>query len=78
MCRYLSCSAKEKLGCRGRAILPVNASADQLRISQPHSHPPDEHATEKDQFFKKLKSASRSIPGSLKTIYDNLAVLYVV
>lgn len=68
----------KKAGCRARAILPPSGSPDKLRITNPHNHPPDENATEKEEFLKSLNAAASSIPGSLKVIYDNVAVLYVV
>lgn len=74
-CRYLGCAEIKRNGCRARAIMPVGASVEELRVTKPHNHPPDENAEEKEEFLKQLKSASRSMPGSLKKVYDNISVM---
>lgn len=73
----MACAEMKKTGCRARAILPVDGSEKQLRVTTPHNHPRDEHAEEKNYFYKHLKGAARTMPGSLKKVYDNIAQLCV-
>lgn len=67
-----------KNGCKARAIIPVDGDIEQLRITRNHNHPPDENAEEKEEFLKQLKVAVKSMPGSMKKIYDNMAQMYVL
>lgn len=76
--RYLGCADHRKSGCRGRATLPVGGTVDQLRITQPHNHPPNLTAAEKDMFIKELRKAvvsSSMEKMSLKMIYETIAEL---
>lgn len=75
--RYLGCAEVKRNGCRARAIIPVNGTPNQLRVTQPHNHPPDDNAEEKEEFIKRLKEASRTIPGTLKNVYETISFLYV-
>lgn len=65
----------KRLSCRARAIMPVTGSAKDIRVTKPHNHPPNEIAEEKEQLLKQLKAAVHSMPGSLKVVYDNVALL---
>ncbi|CAH0552590.1 unnamed protein product [Brassicogethes aeneus] len=78
---YLGCAEHKKSGCRGRATLPLHGNNDQLRLTQPHNHPPDVNAEEKEAFLRGLKKAVRSAPmqnATLKKVYDTLAEVYLV
>ncbi|GJQ69404.1 hypothetical protein Trydic_g6519 [Trypoxylus dichotomus] len=75
--RYLVCSKYLSAGCRGRAVLPVNAEHNRLRITQPHNHPPDNTVAEKYDFFKRLKLAVQRLPNAqLKTVFDEVVQFY--
>lgn len=73
--RYLGCAEIKRNGCRARAIIPVNGTPDQLRVTMAHNHPPDDNIEEKEEFLKKLKEAVRTMPGTLKKIYETIAFL---
>lgn len=62
-------------GCRARAIMPVDGTPEQLRVTMSHNHPPNDNIEEKEEFLKKLKEASRTMHGPLKKIYETLAIL---
>ncbi|KAI4457473.1 btb domain transcription factor [Holotrichia oblita] len=71
--RYLVCSKYISAGCRGRAILPINADHSNLRITQPHNHPPDNTVAEKYDFLKRLKLAVQGLPKvQLKMVFDEV------
>lgn len=72
-CRYLACAESKRSGCKARAIIPVRGTADDLRLTQAHNHPPDENAAEREEFIKKLKEVVGTIPGSLRKIYEAIA-----
>ncbi|KAK5650916.1 hypothetical protein RI129_001945 [Pyrocoelia pectoralis] len=75
--RYLGCIENKKVGCHGRATLPLHGTSDQIKITQPHNHPPDSTAEEKYTFYKQLKAAVRSMESStLKNVYETVAELY--
>ncbi|KAJ8968834.1 hypothetical protein NQ317_005302 [Molorchus minor] len=66
----------KKSGCRGRAIIPVGGGIETLKITQPHNHPPDPNAEEKDLFLRELK-AMIQLPNmqyaTLKQVYETVA-----
>ncbi|KAF5273470.1 hypothetical protein FQA39_LY07487 [Lamprigera yunnana] len=74
--QYLACAEIKRSGCRARAILPVGMSYSHLRLTHPHNHPPNENAEEREDFVIHLKQAVRSMPGSLRKVYDTIAILY--
>ncbi|XP_049821077.1 modifier of mdg4 isoform X5 [Aethina tumida] len=77
--RYLGCAEHKKSGCRGRATIPLHGTLDQLKMTQPHNHPPDVNAEEKEAFLKGLRKAVRSTSmqhATLKKVYDTLAEVY--
>lgn len=73
--RYLACAELKRIGCHGRAIMPVQGTEDDVRITKPHNHPPDGNAEERECFVAHLREAARSSPGSLKKVYDNVAMM---
>ncbi|KAF5302705.1 hypothetical protein FQR65_LT08447 [Abscondita terminalis] len=75
--RYLGCSENKRLGCHGRATLPLHGTPNQLKITKLHNHPPDITAEEKYAFIHQLKSAVRTMENSsLKNVYSAVAELY--
>ncbi|XP_008198840.1 protein tramtrack, beta isoform isoform X1 [Tribolium castaneum] len=77
--RYLGCAEHKKSGCRGRATIPVGGTLSMLKMTQPHNHPPDVNAEEKDAFIKELKNAVRSNSmekATLKKVYETVAEVY--
>lgn len=71
----MACAELKRTGCHARAILPVNGAFEDLRVTKVHNHPPDENAEEKEFFFAHLRDASKSMSGSLKNVYENVALL---
>ncbi|CAH2013229.1 unnamed protein product [Acanthoscelides obtectus] len=74
--RYLGCAEHKKNGCRGRATIPVNGTVEQLKVTKPHNHPPDQMAEEKESFLKELKKAVRSDAmegATLKRVYEGVS-----
>ncbi|XP_018573583.1 protein tramtrack, beta isoform isoform X4 [Anoplophora glabripennis] len=77
--RYLGCAEHKKSGCRGRATIPVGGFIHQLKVTQPHNHPPDFNAEERDAFIKELKAAVRSVSmenATLKKVYETVAEVF--
>lgn len=73
---YLGCAEHKKSGCRGRATIPVGGFIHQLKVTQPHNHPPDFNAEERDAFITELKAAVRSVSmenATLKKVYETVA-----
>jgi hypothetical protein len=74
--RYLGCAEHKRSGCRGRATIPVGGTLSMLKMTQPHNHPPDVNAEEKDAFIRELKNAVRSNSmekATLKKVYETVA-----
>ncbi|XP_063907066.1 protein tramtrack, beta isoform-like isoform X7 [Zophobas morio] len=77
--RYLGCAEHKRSGCRGRATIPVGGNLKMLKMTQPHNHPPDVNAEEKDAFIRELKVAVRSNSmekATLKKVYETVAQVY--
>ncbi|RZC37906.1 FLYWCH domain containing protein [Asbolus verrucosus] len=77
---YLGCAEHKRSGCRGRATIPVGGSLNMLKMTQPHNHPPDVNAEEKDAFVRELKNAVRSHSMekvTLKKVYETVAEVYM-
>jgi hypothetical protein len=73
---YLGCAEHKRSGCRGRATIPVGGTLSMLKMTQPHNHPPDVNAEEKDAFIRELKNAVRSNSmekATLKKVYETVA-----
>ncbi|XP_019880592.1 protein tramtrack, beta isoform isoform X7 [Aethina tumida] len=73
--RYLTCAKYGKTGCHGRATIPKNGAVSELKVTQPHNHPPDVTLAERESFYQNLKElveiTSPSVP--LKTVYETAA-----
>ncbi|XP_066139033.1 protein tramtrack, beta isoform-like isoform X15 [Euwallacea fornicatus] len=68
--RYLTCAEFKKMGCRGRATIPLNGKIDLLKITQPHNHLPDVNTAERLLFLIDLKNAVRDFQSAtLKSVY---------
>ncbi|KAJ8919040.1 hypothetical protein NQ315_016946 [Exocentrus adspersus] len=77
--RYLGCAEHKRSGCRARAMIPVDGLIHELKVTQPHNHPPDLNAEEKDAFIKELKAGVRSVSmenATLKKVYDTIAEVF--
>lgn len=71
-CRYFCCANKKTSSCTATAILEANASKDEIVLTRPHNHPPDESLVIKNLFETKLKHAVVLSDISVKDIYNNV------
>nr|XP_022904830.1 protein tramtrack, beta isoform-like isoform X1 [Onthophagus taurus] len=75
--RYLGCAETKRLGCRARAIMPLNEKMGQIKLKQGHNHPRDINAEEKVQFLKELKRVVVHMGKStLRHVYDTVSKIY--
>lgn len=75
LARYLCCAELKKLGCRGRATVPVDGNVQLLKVTQPHNHHPDLQATSRLDFLVNLKNAVRAMSSAtLKHVYEVVSI----